>query len=160
MEELAGRLEDVPRARAVTAARAAIEARRAVLTSANGGLDEESTVDALEHEARALAAAGERTSLRPVLNATGVIVHTNLGRAPLAAAAIEAAAAVGRGYSTLEFDLERGGRGSRQAHVEGLVRGLTGAEEALVVNNGAAAALLAASALAASSAAAAPLLTT
>ena len=151
VEELAGRLEDVPRARAVTAARAAIEARRAVLTSANGGLDEEPTVDALEHVARALAAAGERTSLRPVLNATGVIIHTNLGRAPLAAAAIEAAAAVGRGYSTLEFDLERGGRGSRQAHVEGLVRELTGAEEALVVNNGAAAALLAASALAAGS---------
>ena len=78
-----------------------------------------------------------------------MIVHTNLGRAPLASAAVEAAAAVGRGYSTLEYDVASGARGSRQTHVESLVRELTGAEAALVVNNCAAAALLAATALAA-----------
>ena len=149
MEELAGRLEGVPHARAVAAARSAIEARRAALVSANGDLGEELALDSLEREARALAAAAERPSLHRVLNATGVIVHTNLGRAPLAAAAVDAAAEVGLDYSTLEFDVERGGRGSRQAHIEGLVREQTGSEAALAVNNGAAAALLAASALAA-----------
>jgi L-seryl-tRNA(Ser) seleniumtransferase len=149
VEELAGRLEGVPHARAVAAARSAIEARRAALVSANGDLGEELALDSLEREARALAAEAECPSLRRVLNATGVIVHTNLGRAPLAAAAVDAAAEVGLDYSTLEFDVERGGRGSRQAHIEGLVREQTGSEAALAVNNGAAAALLAASALAA-----------
>jgi L-seryl-tRNA(Ser) seleniumtransferase len=84
-----------------------------------------------------------------VLNATGVIVHTNLGRAPLAERAAEAAARAGRHYSDLEYDLERGERGSRQAHTQALLRELSGAEAALVVNNGAAAVLLAAAALAA-----------
>jgi L-seryl-tRNA(Ser) seleniumtransferase len=109
----------------------------------------EPVMEALASAARAHARAAARPSLRPVLNATGVIVHTNLGRAPLATAAIEAATAVGSGYSTLEYDLASGARGSRQAHAEALVRELTGAEAALVVNNCAAAALLAASALAA-----------
>ena len=84
-----------------------------------------------------------RRSLRPVLNATGVVLHTNLGRAPLAAEAIRAVEHVAAGYSTLEFDLERGERGSRSVHCSALLAGLTGAEDALVVNNGAAALLLA-----------------
>jgi L-seryl-tRNA(Ser) seleniumtransferase len=87
-------------------------------------------------------------ALRGVLNATGVIVHTNLGRAPLAAAATERLAAIGRGYSNLELDLESGARGSRQDHVAGILRRLTGAEAAIVVNNNAAAMLLALAALA------------
>jgi L-seryl-tRNA(Ser) seleniumtransferase len=86
--------------------------------------------------------------LRRVLNATGVIVHTNLGRAPLAAAALARVREVGGGYSTLEYDVAEGRRGSRQDHVAPLLRRLTGAEAALVVNNNAAAVLLCLAALA------------
>ena len=89
-----------------------------------------------------------RPSLRRVLNATGVVVHTNLGRAPLAEAALERMHEVGAGYSNLEYDVEAGSRGSRQDHVAALLRDLTGAEAALVVNNNAAAVLLALAALA------------
>src|SRR3989304_1373032 len=86
-------------------------------------------------------------SLRPVINATGVIIHTNLGRAPLSEEAIEAMAAVSRGYSNLEFDLETGERGSRYSHLGAALRQLTGAEGAIAVNNNASALLLALSAL-------------
>ncbi len=82
-------------------------------------------------------------SLKPVINATGIVIHTNLGRAPLADEAIDAMVGVARGYSNLEYDLDAGERGSRNAHVTDLLRELTGAEAALVVNNGAAAVLLA-----------------
>ena len=88
-------------------------------------------------------------SPRPLINATGVVIHTNLGRAPLSKSAIAAAAAVSRGYSDLEIDLESGRRGSRQAHLQSLLRQITGAEAALVVNNNASALLLGLSALAA-----------
>jgi L-seryl-tRNA(Ser) seleniumtransferase len=88
-----------------------------------------------------------RPSLRRVLNATGVVVHTNLGRAPLASAARAAVAAAAEGYSNLELDLATGERGSRHAHVVALLREVTGAEAALAVNNCAAAVLLAAAAL-------------
>jgi L-seryl-tRNA(Ser) seleniumtransferase len=86
--------------------------------------------------------------LRRVLNATGVIVHTNLGRAPLADAAVARVAEVAGGYSNLEYDLHTGARGSRQDHAAAILRRLTGAEAALVVNNNAAAVLLALAALA------------
>ncbi|HXV95291.1 MAG TPA: L-seryl-tRNA(Sec) selenium transferase [Gaiellaceae bacterium] len=89
-----------------------------------------------------------RPGLRRVLNATGVVVHTNLGRAPLAAAALERVREVGAGYSNLEYDLDAGARGSRQDHVAAALRELTGAEAAVVVNNNAAAVLLALAALA------------
>ena len=89
-----------------------------------------------------------RPSLRRVLNATGVLVHTNLGRAPLAEAALARVAEVGAGYSNLEYDVGRGERGSRQDHLAALLGQLTGAEAALVVNNNAAAVLLALAALA------------
>ncbi len=91
----------------------------------------------------AAVAVATRPSLRPVVNATGVVLHTNLGRAPLADAALRALHAVAGGYSNLEYDLASGERGSRYAHCVGLLRELTGAEDALVVNNGAAALALA-----------------
>ena len=88
-------------------------------------------------------------SLRPVVNATGIVVHTNLGRAPLARSAIDRIAEVARGYSNLEYDLTRGARGTRSAHAAALLTRLTGAQAALVVNNNAAAVLLVLAALAA-----------
>ena len=82
-----------------------------------------------------------RPSLRPVINASGVILHTNLGRAPLPASAIAAMAAVGRGYSNLEFDLEAGERGSRLSHLDDLIQATTGAEAGIAINNNASALL-------------------
>ena len=102
-------------------------------------------VAALERRARGALLP----TLRPVINATGVIIHTNLGRAPLSDEALAAMAAAARGYSNLEFDLEAGERGSRHAHLEEQIRRLTGAEAALAVNNNASAVLLALAALAA-----------
>src|SRR5206468_6677904 len=93
-------------------------------------------------------ARARRPRLRRVINATGVIVHTNLGRAPLAQDAIAHVAEAARGYSNLEYDLAGGRRGSRQEHVAEALRRLTGAEAALVVNNNAAAVLLALAGLA------------
>ena len=93
-------------------------------------------------------ARAEAPSLRPAINATGVVLHTNLGRAPLASEAREAMARAA-GYGNVEFDLEVGGRGSRYAHCADLVRELTGAQAALVVNNCAGAVALALTALAA-----------
>lgn len=87
-------------------------------------------------------------TLRPVINATGVIVHTNLGRAPLSAAAQQAMQAVAAGYSTLEYELDSGSRGDRSHHAEQLLTMLSGAEAALVVNNNAAGVLLALTAMA------------
>ena len=101
----------------------------------------------LDRVERQLARARQR-SLRPVLNATGVILHTNLGRAPLADAAVQAVNEIARGYSNLEYDLGEGGRGSRYVHCVSLLRELTGAEDAIVVNNCASALVLSLSALA------------
>lgn len=89
-----------------------------------------------------------KPTLQPVINATGVLLHTNLGRAPLSGAAIRAMDEVSRGYSNLEFDLQTGKRGSRLIHAEAILQKLTGAEAALVVNNCASAVLLTLSALA------------
>jgi L-seryl-tRNA(Ser) seleniumtransferase len=93
--------------------------------------------------------AADHPHLRRVINATGVVVNTNLGRAPLSEEAVRAMAEVARGYSNLEYDLQAGARGSRQAHVRDLLRQLTSAEDALAVNNNAAAVLVALAALAA-----------
>jgi L-seryl-tRNA(Ser) seleniumtransferase len=123
---------------ATAVARAELAERRAEVLA--GADDEPDLVDR--------ARARLRPSMRRVLNATGVVVHTNLGRAPLAAAAREAVARAAHGYANVELDLGTGGRGSRQEHVEGLLRELTGADAALAVNNCAAATLLACAALA------------
>jgi L-seryl-tRNA(Ser) seleniumtransferase len=92
-------------------------------------------------------AAAEQPTLRPVINATGVVIHTNLGRAPLSRPALEAIREVSAGYSNLEYDLARGKRGSRYDHTRSLLCELTGAEDALVVNNNAAAVYLVLAAL-------------
>jgi L-seryl-tRNA(Ser) seleniumtransferase len=139
---LASSLDGVPHAIAVRAARDAIDDARRRMTAG------EPAPEDLRAEAFARARVAEQPSLRRVLNATGVIVHTNLGRAPLARAAVDAVAEVAGGYSTLEYDVAAGARGSRHAHVEGLLRELTGAEAAIAVNNCASAVLLAAAALA------------
>ena len=126
---------------AVDAARRVIErAREEIRAGADPG-DLAARLSAELEEAR-------RPKLRRVLNATGVTVHTNLGRAPLPAAAVERVCDTAAGYSNLEYDLEAGARGSRQDHVAAVLRRLTGAESALVVNNNAAAVLLALAALA------------
>ena len=141
VHELARAL-DAPPALAVDAARRAIDEQRVAIIAGDAASPD------LVTRARELLAAAERPSLRRALNATGVILHTNLGRAPLAAPARAALEAVAAGYSNLELDLDRGERGSRQAHVEDLLTELTGAEAALAVNNGAAAVLLAVSTIA------------
>ncbi|MEP6782334.1 MAG: L-seryl-tRNA(Sec) selenium transferase, partial [Acidobacteriota bacterium] len=105
--------------------------------------------DAIERLASDSLAVQQRGSLRPVINATGVIIHTNLGRAPLADAAIDRVTAIARGYSNLEYDLATGERGSRTVHAESLLTAITGAEAAVVVNNNAAATMLILSGLAA-----------
>ena len=103
---------------------------------------------ALVLELQKILEAAKLPSLRRVLNATGVVMHTNLGRSPLAAAALAQIQEVAVHYSTLEYDLNLGQRGSRQDHLEVLLQELTGAEAALVVNNNAAAVLLALTSLA------------
>jgi len=130
-----------PRPRVVAAVRAALAHARRRLQEGEGESFGVADVQ------RALAQLAT-PRLRPVLNCTGVVLHTNLGRAPLAEVACARVAAVARGYCNLEFDLEEGERGSRFAPVVEALCALTGAEDALVVNNCAAATLLALSGLA------------
>lgn len=138
-------LSEYGHARVVDALRSAIEAARQTIRQGSG------TVPA-EEELLARAATylrGQNTpSLYPAINATGVVVHTNLGRAPLSDRARRAAAEVSHGYCNLEFDMDTGERGSRYVHAASLLSRLTGAEDALVVNNNAAAVLLILTALA------------
>jgi L-seryl-tRNA(Ser) seleniumtransferase len=132
----------------VQALRAGAEQVRAAIAAGSGPADGEAAGTAIESVARGLLAAGARGSLRPVINATGVVIHTNLGRAPIAPAALERVTAIAAGYSNLEYDLADGRRGSRTVHAESLITTLTGAEAAVVVNNNAAALLLILTALA------------
>jgi L-seryl-tRNA(Ser) seleniumtransferase len=137
----AEQLARLPHRLAVAAAREALERARDEIAAGH----EPGDLVALT-----LQLASERAAPRlvRVVNATGVVLHTNLGRAPLAQAAIERVREVAAGYSNLEYDLRAGTRGSRHDHLAAALRGLTGAEDALVVNNNAAAVLLALSALA------------
>ena len=130
------------RARVVAATRAEVDEVRGGLTSE----DVDPHIADPERYARAVVSRLERgdvPSLRSVINATGVVLHTNLGRAPLADAAADAMARAARGYSNLEYDVATGVRGSRYDHCVELLRELTGAEDAVVVNNNAAALVLA-----------------
>jgi L-seryl-tRNA(Ser) seleniumtransferase len=132
---------DEPHGLAVAAARAVLERARETIRAGGDPGD-------LADELLAELQAARRPSLRRALNATGVVVHTNLGRAPLPEAALERVREVGGSYSNLEYDLAAGERGSRQVHATEVLRRLTGAEAALVVNNNAAAVMLALAALA------------
>jgi L-seryl-tRNA(Ser) seleniumtransferase len=138
---LEARWVGVSRARAVAALRLAVASARERLLRGDSRAFEDSDVD---EALRVLATP----NLRPVLNATGVVLHTNLGRAPLALEAVARVATVARGFCNLEYDLEEGERGSRYAPVVELLTQLTGAEDALVVNNCAGAALVMLAALA------------
>ena len=133
-------LATAPRSVVVAAAREALAAAR----SGRGDVPEDWGAEVAERASRIT-----RRSLQPVLNATGVVLHTNLGRAPLPQAALDAVVGVAAGYSTLEFDLQAGVRGHRTDHGRRLLAELTGAEDALVVNNAAAALVVALNTLAA-----------
>jgi L-seryl-tRNA(Ser) seleniumtransferase len=134
-------LEQHPRRVVLDAVRSAVDAAR---TAGIAQPTEEQWVETIASAVR----DATRPSLRRVINATGVVLHTNLGRAPLADVAIRAIGHVAEGYSNLEYDIETGQRGSRYSHCVGLLQQLTGAEDALVVNNCAAALVLTLNALA------------
>lgn len=137
--------QTMPRSLVVDSVRAAIDDTRSRIL---GGTVQAADADAVAASAIALAHKAARRSLRRVINATGIVVHTNLGRSPLAAEAVAAVADVAAGYSTLEYDVDSGERGSRHTHVESLICKLTGAEAAMAVNNNAAAVMLALAGLA------------
>jgi L-seryl-tRNA(Ser) seleniumtransferase len=134
------------RATVVRALRSALEALRSRAAASAGGL--EAAVAGLGADVAERLEAARRPSLRRVLNATGVVVHTNLGRAPLSPEAAARVAEIASSYSNLEYDLERGARGDREAHAESRLRDLLGVEATVVVNNCAAAVLLAVNTLA------------
>lgn len=137
-------IEQYGRPLVVDALREALVAARSAILSGRA----QPSNDLLLENARQWLDAFLAPTLRPVINASGVVLHTNLGRAPLSRAALEAVQQCAAGYCTLEYDLAHGRRGSRSLHAEMLLTRLTGAQAALVVNNNAAAVLLALSALA------------
>ncbi|HWK09049.1 MAG TPA: hypothetical protein VNR64_03300, partial [Vicinamibacterales bacterium] len=127
----------------VDALRAETAALRAQLaTGAIAAVMVDEAVERIEAGAAARLRASMRPSLVRVINASGVIVHTNLGRSPLSAAAIARIAEIGGGYTNLEYDVDKGARGRRDVHAQHLIARLTGAAAAVVVNNNAAATLL------------------
>ncbi len=128
-----------PRTLVTDAIRETLDALRADILA---GAEPDTSEDAVASAVVVLVALKAQRSLRRVINATGIVVHTNLGRSQLAKAAVDAVTEVAGGYSTLEYDVESGERGSRHVHVEQLICKLTGAEAAMAVNNNAAAVLL------------------
>lgn len=137
----------LPRPLIVDAARAVLDEVRHAVRTDTGAVDP--SLDSCMSLLAQRVAAIERRLFTPVINATGVILHTNLGRAPLSRRALEAVVELSTGYSNLEYRIDEGRRGSRHDHGEALLTRLTGAEAAMVVNNNAAAVLLALAAVAA-----------
>lgn len=135
--------DHIPASTRAQAAREAISTARSAVQAGSGRFSFQEIVALAESH----AAAHGRALLRPVINATGVLIHTNLGRAPLGKVQLDAVVAVASGYSNLEYDLTAGRRGSRYSHATALLKTLTGAEAALVVNNNAGAVTLALGAL-------------
>lgn len=148
-------VERYGREQVTDAVRAVVERMRDVVTKAMAEGAEDDVAEAVADEGHYLATAAsvlaeaDVPSLRRVINATGVVLHTNLGRAPLASVAVDAMRAAAAEYSNLEFDLDEGVRGSRYTHCVSLLTELTGAEDALVVNNAAGALVLAVNTVAA-----------
>ncbi len=140
-EDIAG--IDSPRWAVLEAVRREVDAQRQAILS-GGSASADVTFDAVKRRAQQLV----QPSLRKVINATGVVLHTNMGRAPLAEAVIERISEVARGYSNLEYDLVAGKRGSRHGHLKQLMLALTGAEDAVAVNNCAGAVMLSLAAMA------------
>ncbi|HEX2720430.1 MAG TPA: L-seryl-tRNA(Sec) selenium transferase, partial [Candidatus Deferrimicrobium sp.] len=135
-------LRSHPRAVVVNAVREVVAAARAAVGEERVPLSRDAWTDRILSMLPEEIAARESLPMRRVINAAGIVVHTNLGRAPLPGEALAAVLETARGYSNLEFDLATGERSSRLSHVEGMLRALTGAECAHVVNNNAAAVLL------------------
>jgi L-seryl-tRNA(Ser) seleniumtransferase len=147
--QLAPAVAPLPRSLAAAVVRQVLaEQRRIISTTATEALPDRLDEAALLHHLQEALLAAAQPSLRRVVNATGVVIHTNLGRSPLGEACLSQLLEVAGRYNTLEYDLARGTRGSRQDHLEGLVQELTGAEGVLVVNNNAAGVLLALNTLA------------
>ena len=138
---LGGALHTLPYPTVLEAVRSSIEAQRSLIIK--GEAEAVLPVDAIAQQALALAVASSQPCIRRVINATGIILHTNLGRAPISRAALHEALAEAGGYCTLEYNLESGERGRRGADIEKLLTKLTGAESALIVNNNASAVFLA-----------------
>jgi len=147
--QLAPAVAPLPRSLAAAVVRRVLaEQRRIISTTTPEALPDRLDEAALLHHLEEALLAAAQPSLRRVVNATGVVIHTNLGRSPLGEACLSQVLEVAGRYNTLEYDLARGTRGSRQDHLEGLVQELTGAEGVLVVNNNAAGVLLALNTLA------------
>ncbi len=142
--EMLSLLEQYPRHLVVDAVRETLEHLRQTILS---GAAFEIAVEGLARQIREIVSKKQERHLKRVINGTGIIIHTNLGRSNLSQKAIEAVVQAAGHYSNLEYDLEQGRRGSRYSHVEGVICELLGCEAALIVNNNAAAVLLALSAL-------------
>ena len=148
--ELAPAVGPLPRLLAASVVRRVLAAARGRINAESPeALPQQLDATALLYDLREALRAAAKPKLRRVINATGVVIHTNLGRSPLGEAALAQIQEVAAHYSTLEYDLARGARGSRHDHLEGVVQELTGAGGVLVVNNNAAAVLLALNTLAA-----------
>jgi len=143
-DRVKGWLGTHPRILVLDAIRVALDRKRKAVIdrSAKGSSDIDLSVSAVLNSAEGILSELSEPSLRPLINATGVVVHTNLGRSLLSEAAISRVIEINRSYSNLEYDIQAGERGKRYTHIEGILNRLTGAEAATAVNNNAAAVLL------------------